>query len=1390
MESKYNDFSDKIPPSFDGVSSYSAYKEDVVLWTNLTSLPKSKHGPALIGRLRDDARMASKGLDIKDACSEDGAQKLLDHLDKSFGTDNMSQLDHDLSAFFDYQWSSSMSVDQFVIGFHNRYNRIAALNLDSNVRGHILLRQTMLNTQEKNLIVSAAGGSYELPQITTALRNAFRDSTAPSRHMVSSSQHNSRVPSHPRSPSPPVRHSRPSTRGYTPSINRPVHQSHDQIDDSSDSKPVFFTYATSKGAEPSGAIVDSGATNSVVGKSTLDAAMSYLNLSKIPDSTIKQKEHRFGPSSTSLPSKFAVLMPFVCTGDRLKQYGNRDKLEFDIHFDVVDGDLPFLIGLPTLVSMRASLNFITGSLSIEFKSMRYSLKLQHQNHHFCLPMKPTVTFAGKARPYDKKQSPYASYYCPSPPPKSGPPAEILRTSTPTTQLTTDQLRKFHLQLQHGSFTQVKNYLKTANLWKDDMKPRLRSVLNNCPCVLEKPPAPRPTISARPPSLAQPGEVSIDVVTFAGHLYLHVIDRSTRWSELGHLSSKRLDTQIAVFKSLYLYRHGPPLSIRGDEEYKKPDFLTFCHSINTEFVDIAANHHEGNGVIERANRTVRMYFDRIRLADKKSTVHDCVQRATYAKNICRGQDSISPYERLYGRMPHLFKDLPVAAETLPKPELGDQSLPVESRRRVQAALKSQVRCPDRPTVGQSVFFWRDGKKWLGPATVTKVNKHNAILNHNGYSKTADFSRIRAAPNVMASTTPEPEPKAIDEESSDGPICSPQPHHEPGASSTKGSSSSSQASSVNQDSPTLPSRPVNRLSKEAAACLQEAAHSLGPLPQTRTRSGAVPSSPTGEPSTQHTAYENSDDEDDADLCTYFTTNTHTALTDLERAQAYAKERSTWDEKGAISIVDTSEIKPSSNVIGSHVVYKRKMDGRPKARIVPWGHRDIEKGNIRCDAPCLTLDSLRLLFSISAEKKWLLGHMDVKAAFLQAHGFEREVFVKPPREECAPGKLWKLEAAAYGLTESGRLWYLTSDSSLTKKFGLIRSKYDPTLYYSKNDSGMLDFLLVTQVDDYIYTGETAQVEDFEKFLRSEYDVGSLSHKTFNVMGAEVSQDDGFNIRLTIDSKLQTIVPDKNYPKPDLPASPHQLTKFRSLIGKMLYIGRLADPVTLYHASHFASKTSQLYTHHQNQLNAVLRSKEVKPQLTFLSSNDERYHLEAFCDATTAPKGESKGRMGILIVRRCRSTIHPLLWRAKKLHRVSRSSTTAEILAGADATSCLMFMRHLVGELMAPPLTELTTDSRSLYHLSTTTKEPEESINKVDLALIREAFDNGELQVIRWSPGYCHIVDGITKANKTTAALLSKTLRDGRHDHHIECLSREAPVDSPPLQPSAAASRLVGEA
>eukprot|EP00171_Calliarthron_tuberculosum_P001736 IDg1736t1 len=94
-----------------------------------------------------------------------------------------------------------------------------------------------------------------------------------------------------------------------------------------------------------------------------------------------------------------------------------------------------------------------------------------------------------------------------------------------------------------------------------------------------------------------------------------------------------------------------------------------------------------------------------------------------------------------------------------------------------------------------------------------------------------------------------------------------------------------------------------------------------------------------------------------------------------------------------------------------------------------------------------------------------MDIASAYLQAQGFVRDIYIVPPKEERARGILWKLRKAAYVLADSGRLWYLTSDQALCDDFKL-KSTLEHTLYYRKDKYQKLIFILVSQVDNYIYS------------------------------------------------------------------------------------------------------------------------------------------------------------------------------------------------------------------------------------------------------------------------------------------------------------------------------------
>lgn len=136
-----------------------------------------------------------------------------------------------------------------------------------------------------------------------------------------------------------------------------------------------------------------------------------------------------------------------------------------------------------------------------------------------------------------------------------------------------------------------------------------------------------------------------------------------------------------------------------------------------------------------------------------------------------------------------------------------------------------------------------------------------------------------------------------------------------------------------------------------------------------------------------------------------------------------------------------------------------------------------------------------------------MDIAAAFLETRGFNREVFAKPPREEQNRTVLRRLTAAAYKLADSCRLWYSTSNAALNSTFGLTRSRFGSTLYFKRSATQKLDFILVAQVDNYLYCGSSEMMVFFETFFQKKFDVGEPNRNTFLAPGCKIDKLlDGF--------------------------------------------------------------------------------------------------------------------------------------------------------------------------------------------------------------------------------------------------------------------------------------------
>ena len=108
------------------------------------------------------------------------------------------------------------------------------------------------------------------------------------------------------------------------------------------------------------------------------------------------------------------------------------------------------------------------------------------------------------------------------------------------------------------------------------------------------------------------------------------------------------------------------------------------------------------------------------------------------------------------------------------------------------------------------------------------------------------------------------------------------------------------------------------------------------------------------------------------------------------------------------------------------KHRADGsieRYKARLVAKGYtKTLGIDYDETFSPVANFNTIRVLFSIAANRDWPLYQFDVKNAFL--HGeIEEEVYMHAPpgfSNEFAPGEGCRLKRALYGLKQSPRAWF----------------------------------------------------------------------------------------------------------------------------------------------------------------------------------------------------------------------------------------------------------------------------------------------------------------------------------------------------------------------------------
>ena len=115
---------------------------------------------------------------------------------------------------------------------------------------------------------------------------------------------------------------------------------------------------------------------------------------------------------------------------------------------------------------------------------------------------------------------------------------------------------------------------------------------------------------------------------------------------------------------------------------------------------------------------------------------------------------------------------------------------------------------------------------------------------------------------------------------------------------------------------------------------------------------------------------------------------------------------------------------------------------------------------------------------------------------------------------------------------------------------------------------------------------------------------------------------------------------------------------------------------------------------------------------------------------------------------------WRSRKLKRIVNSSTGAEALAINETVSELVYIKAVLtemlgDEMLAVPL-EVYTDSKNLLQASKTTSLVEDHRLRIEVAVLKESLEEGELNKIEAVSGKAMIADCLTKRGASAKLLL----------------------------------------
>ena len=991
------------------------------------------------------------------------------------------------------------------------------------------------------------------------------------------------------------------------------------------------------------------------------------------------------------------------------QFGSK---VIDVDLDIVDSHLPLLITCPMVIKFGGIVNTQNDTISLFGEDIPMHLTSFNM---YAIPIKGMTNDVFAA----------------------------VSLSEASDEECRARLLKLHRQFGHPSKEKLRKLLEDAQVWDKAYALVLDDIYLKCKVCKEfSHTPPRPVVSL--PMASSFNEcVSMDLKLWRpGQWILYIIDTFSRYTMGLFITRKKPEVIVEALIKRWIGIFGVMGKIHTDNggEFNADEVREVASILDFSCSTTAAESPYQNGLCERVHAVTDVILSKLVASYPKTPMDVLLAWACMAKNTLQMNNGFSANQLVFGQNPRLpnilSSKLPALSESTTSAVLAKhlnalhaariEFIKSESDERIRRALRSKVRASEQVYQQKDkVYYKRDNfKEWLGPGSVIGQEGKVIFVRHGGQVVRVSANRLVKANEVDFGAQ--------------------------GPQRLYGNNSITESSETSKDMDS--SETSQNIDSDDNSC-PTFSENLSENIDTTVQDEAVPRVPERKSLRVFNREHNLIDEHKV----YIVTIPRSRHNEPECVAAKHTELKKLKD---FEVYEKVPFRGQDTVSTKWVLWEKGDEIR--ARLVARGFE--EKSNDSCvDSPTVGKVIIRIVLIIAVAMKWSIQSTDIKSAFLQGMPLSRDVFIKPPKEaDIAADFVWKLKKCIYGLNDAARAFYDSVRAELIR-LGCKTSQLDPSLFFYHDNSGALQGVIVSHIDDFLHAGSKKFYDEVLTPLCHRFRAGSQHSEHFKYVGYQIDQrSDGVIInqeKYIASAKIPDISPSRCLEKSD-PLNDVEISQYRALVGMLNWIVQTTRPDLYFDLIDLSTKFQSSTVEDLIRVRKILiKVKCEKSEIFFpdLGSDFSAWRILAFTDASLGNLNSGTNSCGGCVIFASHGDkVAPLIWRSGRIQRVVRSTLAAEALSLSEGLDQAIYVKHILCEILglhnvnSIPIFGIT-DQDGVRKSVKSTKLVDDRRLRIDIASIKENLERGVVHDVRYTPSGDQLADVLTKKGVNGSKILS---------------------------------------